>query len=310
MDDKRYWLENLFDLERIAKLIRILPKTVNANVDTSFEHDGKVYFINKTDSDIILKCSDGRELDIKAYSSRVDGDFGGFYDLTRVSCKYRLLDSVIELYKEMDNMTLDEFEEIKMASDGCCLFSHVVNGYVQSFRNFSTNNIDDYKFTKDGIVYHNYLISKDCEKVIDKYGVPIPENLDKFSSFFKKYTDSFLKMLNCDELFYNARDEIIKDFEVENISSHYDEIKTLNDIKLPGLKYAIKFRDAIFDGSIEDYLFSGEELDLFTNELTNKLKSQIDDYDDSELIDEAKKLVKALSEKGIEILKKIIDSVE
>ncbi len=310
MDKKRYWLENLFDYERIAKLIRILPKTLNSDVDINFDYEGKKYTVTKNNKEIYLLCDDGRNLRLYANSCRSTGEFGGEFDITNVVVTYLLFNSRVVLYKGIENAKLTDLEDIEtyqMADIDYCTFDNIECGFIQSFNYFTENSIDGFVFTKNGIQQRDYLISPDCEKVLSVNGKDLPpkEEIENFS--VKKERAKYNKLINDSKLDSRTKEELIKNFNIDELSKQYEEVLELYNKKLPSLKDAVLFQRALVDGSIEDHLYSKEELDLFINELTKALKDKITEYDDFDILEETKKLVKSLSDMGLEALRKFLD---
>lgn len=304
MDEKKYCLENLFDLECIAKLLRIIAKTKGANEDIAFEYDGKLYNVKKDYNSVKLCCSDDRYLEI---SARTMKESDGIY--TSIIVSYLLLNSDLTLYKNIrDNRLSDlvDLETFQMAKSNFCVLHHFVGNLPLSYKDFTDNSIDKYMFTEDGIKYKNYLISKDCEKVISADGKTLPskEEIEKFS--FEEEKEKYLELINNSNLDASIKKMLIEKYNDEDLSKLYKEVLDLYRM-LPGLKDAIRFQKALVDGSVENYLFSKDELDLFISKLTIALKDKMDEYDDFDVIEEAKKFVKTLSDVGRDIINSLFD---
>lgn len=292
MDGKRYWLENLFDYDGIAKLISILPKTLGSNANVSFEYDGKEYNIEKTDKKIKISCNDGRLFGVSASTSEVNGEYGGWYYLTGVRTAYKLFDATLEAYKGIENKELTDLEDYdtyKRGSFNYCHLCVLVGHYLHFLYDFYANRVDGFEFTDQGIEYHDYLITNDCERVISKNGIDLPSK-EQIEISLKKKKKNYKKSVKGSDF-----DSCVK------------EVLDLYNDKLPSLKPAIKLHHALVDGSIQNYLFSKEEFAMFYKKLAVALRKVITEYNDKEILDETKKLIKSLSSSGRTTLRRYLD---
>lgn len=311
-NEKKYWLENLFDLESITKFIRIIPKTFGSPTNVSFVHNGKGYNITKSNKEIKMSCNDGRELSIVIKELSNSTISGVEEKSINIAVEYKLLDSFLQLYKGMHNTILTDLEDFDAyeMSTNLCFLSCSNGNMLQLYKDFTRDGIDNFTFTKNGIQYKDYLISYDCEKVISARGriLPSKEEIEKFS--LENEQKSYLELLNSSNLDSRTKEVLINLFNLDEIVKEYKEVLDLYNNRLTSLKTALIFYQALVDGTVEEYLFTREELDLFLEKLTEALKDKISEYDDIDVLGEARKLVKSISDKGIEILKKIMDEIQ
>lgn len=315
-DNKEFCLRELFDTERIGKLISVIPTTIGTDAQKTFEYNGKNYTIKKNDRYISLLCDDGRKLKIYGHTSKdlIPECGESASEITYLTTSYRINNSRVIWAKAFENKDLIDFinpEAYKSyGTSQYCHFETCVTGPIVPFNHFTANSIDGIYIDDDGIKNGEYLISKDCENIISKDGVKLPPK-EVFTNFSyksaQKETLKILKTINDTKLNTHIKNEIIERFSIYGLINDYNKVKELYN-KLPSLKEAMKFQKTLYDDSIKNYIYNSDELDLFINELNLLLGDTIADYNDKQLLADAKKMVKALSNRGLDSLERMINN--
>ena len=315
-ENKEFYLRGLFDYYRINKFISVLAMTAGTDLEKTFEYNGKTYTIKKNDSNIDLLCDDGRDLLIYGSTCRdlIPQIGESASKITFIRANYRINNSHLVYSKSIENVDLLDLVSPDSISYGLteeyCNFQTSGSGFLDLLTHFSKNCAGGYDIVENGYKYKDCLISKDCQKVVSKNGVSLPSK-ETFMNFTyekeRKEWSKLLKTINDSKLDSHIKKEIIKNSKAIDLIEDFEEVKELYR-RLPSLEEAVKFHKALYDGSINNYTYSSEELDLFISELTNELQDTIIEFNDKILLDNAKKMVKSLSNKGLSKLEKMINS--
>lgn len=304
----KYELINLFDLDSICSMVKLLSQTVGHNLNISFNHSEKRYTINKNDYSIVLSCSDGREFKTKVGTIPVRNELGCTKYID-IDCFYKISDNASLRYiKGLENTTFDDLKDLepyRLSRKAFTNFLVANDNYVDSFCSFTDNKIDEYTINVDNIKYRDYLISKDCSSIISLNGKTIPtkESLDNYDIVEEKRI--FYSIINNSNLNPHTKEMLKNNFnEDELLSYKKDILKVYN--KLPSIKKAIEFKDCLFSNEIKKYIFTKDEMAMFDDVLINTYEGKLEKREEDLIADGIKILVKTIYDSADDIIKKII----
>ena len=304
----KFELINLFDLDSICSMVKLLPQTIGHDLNSSFYRGDKRYTINKNDNSIVLSCSDGREFKIKVNTIPVKNELGctNYID---IDCFYKISDNASLRYiKGLENTTFDDLKDLesyRLSRKAFTNFLVANDNYVDSFSSFTDNKIDEYTISTDYIKYRGYLISRDCSNIIslNEKRVPSKESLDNYDINEEKRI--FYSIVNNSNLNPHTKEVLKNNFNEEELLSYKKDILKVYN-KLPSIKKAIEFKECLFGNEIRKYLFTNDEMAMFDDVLINTYEGKLEKSEEEIIADGIKVFVKTIYDGADEIIKKII----
>lgn len=319
---------NTYNLEGICSLFNILDGANDIeklNISEIVFND-KVYSIEKENDALIIKCSDGRCLNLKicTYPYIEGDDFHTYTGERRVAeCHYFLPNGNIIKFIHDPFFDYCDYKKINAFNFISNLYVNYVipnrgtiKPSVRSRWDFNKLEIDGggyFDFESNGIIYRGrYLLSKDAKRLlsIDGENVLPLEEVKKFNVEQEK--EKLEKLLKDNDSFHPYTVEVLLD-AIANLKNKESYVNEILNIYLEGIPLSQDVLDAREDITtrINNYIFSMEELSLFVNSLAQEIKKIYDerqkanDFYNSP-VERAKRLIKSMSEEDLKALKKQI----
>ena len=292
-----YDLNNLFDVESICSMIRLLPKSVGIREDFSFNYNNKRYNVHKEDDRLTLTCSDGRCLTIGVSKGKYKNEFG-VKRHTDVACFYHISNnSSLRLFKILEDSSFDDLEELESYRLSKNDLSYVViaNNTAFSYKDFKEDAIDDFIGKGNVVKYKNYYLYLESDFItIDDKLAPTKEEVLNFNmeTTKRKIVNSLYDIKELEPYVVEYLLEKIDDKEMIKLN---EELRKLYD-RLPSVKEANKFRELLFSGNIKNYIFTNEEMAMFNDVLINEISKRLPKTDEDILQDNVEEIIRTVYE--------------
>ena len=288
---------NTYNLEGICCLFNILGEANNIeklNISEIVFND-KVYSIEKENDALIIKCSDGRCLNLKIYTySWEEGDDFHTYtcDKSVAECQYFLPNGNIikfirdehyfknpDFYKKLNSYKFAESLKVNYVIPNRCTIKQASSLDFPSwdFNELETDRGDYFDFESNGIIYRgNYLLSKDAKNLLSIKGknvLPL-EEVKKFNVEQEK--EKLEKLLKDNDSFHPYTVEVLLD-AIANLKNKERYVNEILNFYLEDIPLSQDVLDAREDITtrINNYIFSKEELSLFVNSLLQDINVNI-----------------------------------
>jgi hypothetical protein len=267
--------KELLDYDNLVQILKVkyltTAKEGAITIETKTGKTIRVFRYNGVyNSGIVIKCSDGREMNISSDC---------FRDYITVS------------YKIFEDASLEfnfsfAFSDMWLLRDGKIDGENLESRLIQTqfytknnngkFRYIGSNKVkvNDYDYLPFLEIEDNYIwaearyeLSSDCENLltINDEKVPPKEIVMAFNEYEEK--DEFEKIISNSSLNSDSKKELLDNFDLSETSEYYEEIVNVYEREIPSCKRLVEFMNILSNNKLQEYMFSNEEMEIIVDYL-------------------------------------------